>query len=67
MGRRAGVGDGGGGDGSGDEGGLLDMDPSETISAVDRGSDGGQDGPNAAGVEQQWKKTRLISLMEEVR
>uniref|UniRef100_A0A6V7QUM0 Homeobox domain-containing protein n=1 Tax=Ananas comosus var. bracteatus TaxID=296719 RepID=A0A6V7QUM0_ANACO len=67
VGRRAGVGDGGGGgDGSGDEGGLLDMDPSETISAVDRGSDGGQEGPIAAGVEQQWKKTRLISLMEEV-
>jgi hypothetical protein len=42
---------------------LLDFDPSErdSLSAVDRGWDGSHEGS-----EFHWKKTRLLSLMEEV-
>ncbi|KAJ3703353.1 hypothetical protein LUZ61_007058 [Rhynchospora tenuis] len=43
--------------------GLLDLDPSEreSLSAVDRGMDSSREGS-----EFHWKKTRLLSLMEEV-
>lgn len=47
---------------SGDDG-LLDLDPSErdSLSAVDRGLDSTREGS-----EFHWKKTRLLSMMEEV-
>lgn len=48
--------------GGGDDG-LVDLDPSEreSLSAVDRGMDSSREGS-----EFHWKKTRLLSLMEEV-
>lgn len=47
---------------SGDDG-FLDLDPNErdSLSAVDRGLDSTREGS-----EFHWKKTRLLSLMEEV-
>ncbi|KAJ3668915.1 hypothetical protein LUZ60_010865 [Juncus effusus] len=48
---------------SGGDDGMLDLDPSEreSLSAVDSGSDGSREGS-----EYHWKKSRLISMMEEV-
>ncbi|XP_062226073.1 BEL1-like homeodomain protein 9 [Phragmites australis] len=47
--------------------GLLDADPME---AIDHDMDGGDravsDAGPISGADQQWKKTRLISMMEEV-
>ncbi|CAO2195259.1 unnamed protein product [Urochloa humidicola] len=49
---------------------LLDADPMEGI--IDHDVDGGggdraaSDAGHISGAEQQWKKTRLISMMEEV-
>jgi Associated with HOX len=50
-------------DTGGSDEGLLDFYPSErdSLSAIDRGLDG-----NREGSEFHWKKTRLLSLMEEV-
>ncbi|XP_062181022.1 BEL1-like homeodomain protein 9 [Phragmites australis] len=50
--------------------GLLDMDAMDAVEDVDHDMDGGDRAPAEAvtvsGTEQQWRKTRLISLMEDV-
>ncbi|WVZ68183.1 hypothetical protein U9M48_017154 [Paspalum notatum var. saurae] len=47
--------------------GLLDADPMEAIDHDMDGTDrAASDAGHISGAEQQWKKTRLISMMEEV-
>ncbi|KAL6853677.1 hypothetical protein ACP4OV_019706 [Aristida adscensionis] len=47
--------------------GLLDADPMEAVDHdVDGGDRAGSDAGPISGAEQQWRKTRLISMMEEV-
>jgi hypothetical protein len=51
--------------------GLLDGDPTDAADGQDLDNDADRaeasDAGPMSGAEQQWKKTRLISMMEEVR
>jgi hypothetical protein len=50
--------------------GMLDMDAMDVVGDVDHDMDGGDrataEAVAVSGAEQQWRKTRLISLMEDV-
>lgn len=54
----------------GSDEGLLDVDAMEAAGSVDHEMDGSDravaDAVTVSGAEQQWRKTRLISLMEDV-
>jgi hypothetical protein len=49
---------------------MLDMDAMDVAGDVDHDMDGGDrataEAVAVSGAEQQWRKTRLISLMEDV-